>query len=274
MQTDIAAVLKRLEEKVDRLLSSQEEAKTAKRARRRHYQEAKAMREAGKIRLPEFHVLCKRDGRLESRLQSWADTGMRFGAVNDPAGFAAWLVYQWNSCTYLKKPITFSGGYYRVHTGAIRCGYGISDLMGLNEKQAIRLRHSADHVDFQERPWWKWSVNVLYPVYSRMQGHADFDALPEFFLRGLRLLLGGFGEHEVYTELYWDPYESLPNLNRMLKRVQSDLRLMWKACRRGLRGHTCPALPSRRPRYAEAAAGDQPPSCGPPSPGRPSRSTP
>ena len=99
MQTDIGAVLKRLEEKVDRLLSSQEEAKTAKRARRRHYQEAKAMREAGKIRLPEFHVLCKRDGRLESRLQSWADTGMRFGAVNDPAGFAAWLVYQWNSCT-------------------------------------------------------------------------------------------------------------------------------------------------------------------------------
>ena len=65
MQNDIAAVLKRLEEKVDRLLSSQEEAKTAKRARRRHYQEAKAMREAGKIRLPEFHVLCKRDGGRE-----------------------------------------------------------------------------------------------------------------------------------------------------------------------------------------------------------------
>ena len=240
---EIAAVLKRLEEKVDRLLSVDADRRVAKAARRRHYQEAKAMREAGKIRLPDFHVLCKRDGRLESKRLSWAAMGMRFGAANDPAGFAAWLVYQWNSCAYLKKAITFSGGYYRVHTGQIRCSYGLSDLMGLNEKQAIRLRNEADHVDFRERPWWKWSGNVLYPVWSCMEEHADFGSLPAFFCRGVRLLLGGFGELEVYTGLFWDPVESMGNVNRMLRRVEPDLRIMWKACRRGLRMHAVPAVP-------------------------------
>ena len=201
LESEALVLLKRLEEKIDLLLSSQREAQAAKESRRRHYQEAKAMREAGKIRLPEFHVLNKRDGRLESKRQFWAETGMRFGNANDPAGFVAWLVYQWNSCTYLKKPITFSGGYYRVHTGVIRFGYGASDLMGLNEKQAIRLRHSADHVDFQERPWWKWSLNVLYPVWSTMEELPGFGELPDFFCRNVRLLLGGFGEYEVEVDL-------------------------------------------------------------------------
>jgi hypothetical protein len=241
---EIRETLRRLEEKVDRLLSVDSERRDAKARRRQHYQEAKAMREKGRIRLPEFHVLCKRDGRLESKRPAWVSEGMRFGAANDPAGFVAWLVYQWNSCTYLKKPVTFSGGYYRVHTGQIRYSYGASDLMGLNEKQAIRLRTDADHVDFQERPWWKWSLNVLYPVWSGMEGQPGFDALPVFFCRGVRLLLGGFGEYEVYTGLCWDPAETLPDVNRMLKRVAADLRLMWKGCRRGLRVHVCPATPA------------------------------
>ena len=144
---------------------------------------------------------------------------------------------------YLKKPITYSAGYFKVHTGDVRCNYGAYDLMGFNVKQTMRLRHDADWYDFSNRPWWTWAYKVLFPAYEAMEDLPGFAELGPRFLKGVRLILGGYGGHEVYTGLCWDPNESRPNINKMFRRVGMAMRLMWKACCNGLRMKSSPAVP-------------------------------
>jgi hypothetical protein len=60
----------------------------------------------------------------------------------------------------------------------------------------------------------------------------------------VRLILGGCGEYEVYTELCWDQNETRFQINKMLKRVGVDLRSMWRACCDGLRHKVSPTIPS------------------------------
>ena len=245
------AALARVETMLLTMQKENSEKKQASAARRLQYKEAKEMREKGKISLPTFHVLNRRDGRLASKIPELAATAMKFGICDQPAEFLTWIVYQWNSCFYLKKPITYSGGYFRVHTGSIRCNYGAFDLMGLNVKQKINLRNEGHQIDFRDRPWWNWAYKVLFPVYQAMEELPGFGQLPEYFLKGIRLILGGCGELEVYTDLHWDQNETRYNINRMLKRVGIDLHRMWSACCKGLRLKSPPQIPS--PHTAEAA---------------------
>ena len=247
---EIARKVDKLEGKLDDLCSlisdvlrSFKKKKSAATKQREIYAAAKDLRDKGKVPLPTSHVLCKRDERLSERIEPWARVGMKFGALDKPEEFFTWLCYQWNNNCYLKKPITCSGGYFRVHTGLCRQSLGRSDMMGLNLKQRILLRHEGDAQDFSMRPWWDWAFNVLYPVYSEMEDTPGFSELPPRFLKCVRLVLGGFGEHEVYTGLSWDQSETMLNINKMLKRVGPDLVLMWKACCRGLQMKSSPAEP-------------------------------
>ena len=242
----IVGLLQRIEAKVDSLLAVDVSRRAATAKRRQHYKEAKDMRERGKIPLPTFHILLKRDGRIADKALPWARVGMRFGKSAATAdGFLQWLVHQWNSCTYLKKPITFSGNYFRVHTGSIRYHFGPFDLMGLNGKKKLVIRNPGDACDFRERPWWSWAFNVLFPVWEVMRELPGFDSLQPRFCKGLRLVLGGFGMYEVSPDYFFDPNEeSAEKLNRMLRRVGPDLRAAWRACCRGLRVHTEPPIPT------------------------------
>ena len=219
------------------------EIRAKNRSRREAYKLRKVKRDEGKVPLPREHVLRLRDERIQHRAPQWAAAGMRFGRANRPEDFLTWFVYQWNNCCYLKKPLTYSGGYFRVHTGAARHNYGPFDLMGLNNKQKDLMQNDGHLTDFRDRKWWNWAYNILYPVYTAMEELPGFDDLPERFLKGVRLVLGGCGEHEVYTELYWDQNETRANINRMLKRVGLDVRLMWNACCSGLRLKSSPAVP-------------------------------
>jgi len=230
--------------RVETMVRSTVQAKTVKEKQRLKYNSEKALRERGKLKLPSFHILERRDARLSGKTAGWAEVGMRFGALDQPEQFLTWVVYKWNACCYLKKPITYSGGYYRVHTGEIRCNYGAFDLMGYNAKQSIFIKNDGQLVDFCNRPWWNWAYNVLYPVYTTMQELPGFRNLPERFTRGVRLILGGCGEYEVYTELCWDQNETRFQINKMLKRVGVDLRSMWRACCDGLRHKAEPASPT------------------------------
>ena len=248
-----------LEAKVDRLLHDVDERKRSAAQRKRQYKEARERREHGKIALPAHnHVLKRRDPRIEAKLPEFVDAGYRFAAADDPEGFAAWLVYQWNSCTYLKKPITFSGGYYRVYAGGVRCPYGAFDLMGYNKKQKQLLRHQADYDDFGSRPWWDWCYIVLFPVWERMVGEGR-QRFPKRFERCVRVLLGDYGECKVSDGLYWGQSESMQNINRMLRTVGTDLWLMWKGCLRGLRSQSEIPLPkSPEPARGPAAVSHRP----------------
>ena len=154
------------------------------------------------------------------------------------------MCYQWNATCYLRKPVTYSGGYFRVHTGTgVRHNYGPFDLMGYNKKQRMVLRNEGEYIDFRDRPWWNWAFHVLNPVFQEMEESDSFEDLPERFVKSLRILLGGYGEYEVYTQLFWDPNDERVNVNRMLKRVGPDLRRMWSACCDGLRLKSAPAGP-------------------------------
>ena len=216
--------------------------------RRKQFREAKKLREEGLLPLPPKHMIRFRDRRLAPLVPGWAAQGMRFGRADQPEQFYTWLVHQWNNCTYLKKPITFSGSTFRIWDSTHRFSNGARDLMGYVErKNAVQvLRNDGEHDDFTKRPWWDWSYSVFKPVFAEMEA-LGFDELPCRFRRCCRLMMGGFGAHEVYTDLFWDFQETRVNINKMLQRVGTDLQLMLRACYIGLRvrGRESPvSLPS------------------------------
>ena len=178
--------------------------------RREQYELAKKRREEGLLPLPEKSILGYRDPRLLPRTKQWADTGMRFAAADQPENFLVWLVHQWNCCTYLRKPVTFSGSSFRIWNGHTRYAYGSRDLMHYTErKNVIQLfRNPGEHDDFSKRPWWDWVHGVFYKVFAAMVD-LGLDKAPERFLRYMKLTCGGFGGFEVYTDMCWDFNESL-----------------------------------------------------------------
>ena len=204
--------------------------------RRKQYRSAKAAAEAGLVTLPPAHVLMFRDKRLQPKARGWAEVGMRFGARDQPEQFYTWLVHQWNNCSYLKKPITFSGSTFRIWNQTHRFSYGPRDLMGYVErKNAVQiLRSDAEHDDFTRRPWWDWTYSVFRPVVAEME-ELGFDGLPERFRRCCKIMMGGFGGYEVYTGTDWDFNASREDINKMLKRMGTDLQLMLRAAYVGLR---------------------------------------
>ena len=244
----IVQLLQEMNERLKRIESREtadHERHTRNAARRKQYKQEKERRNEGLVQLPDKHVLCYRDARLGPRFRIWAEAGMRFGRADKPEAFCTWLVYHWNSCTYLKKPITFSGSTFRVWTSVHRVSYGPKDLMGFSERRGRVqiLRNDNEHDDFRKRPWWDWSYSVFKPVFAEML-LLGFDDLPERFRRCCRIMMGGFGDWEVYTDLNWDFGETRENINRMLKRVGTDLQLMLRACYMGLRvkGRVSPVL--------------------------------
>ena len=248
---EIKDQLQRVEETLERVegLVQVLQVRQRKNAlRRRQFREAKKLREEGLLPLPPKHMIRFRDRRLAPRVPGWAAQGMRFGRADQPEQFYTWLVHQWNNCTYLKKPITCSGSTFRNWDSTHRFSYGARDLLGYVErKNAVQvLRNDGEVDDFSKRPWWDWSYSVFKPVFAAMQA-LGFEELPCRFRRCCRLMMGGFGSHEVYTDLCWDFQETRPNINRMLVRVGVDLQLMLRACYIGLRvkGRESPvSLPS------------------------------
>ena len=218
--------------------------------RRAQYRQDKQRREEGLIPLPPECILKFRDKRLKQKYCEWAAVGMRFAAANKPLDFITWLVHQWNNCTYLKKPITFSSSSFRIWNGNCRFANGPRDLLHFTErKSTILLQSPAEHDDFRGRPFWDWAFAVMYPVYAEMC-ELGFDAAPEDFRRHVQLLLGGFGELQVYTDVYWDFQETRANINKCLQRVGSDFQRILRAVHTGLRikGLESPVrVPSRRP---------------------------
>ena len=168
--------------------------------RREQYREERRRRKERLLALPDRPVLQFKNGLLAPRFAQWAQAGMRFAAAGKgPGPFVTWLVHQWNCCTYLKKPVTFSGSSFRVWNGTIRCAYLI---------------------------WWDLGLLRLVPGVRR-------DARPG--PRQLALLIGGFASYEVLPGICWDFNESRENLNKMLRRVGTDLQCMLRAVHKGLR---------------------------------------
>jgi hypothetical protein len=234
--------LDRIEAKLDALLQKSSVKKQTAAVRKKQYREKRMIRERGKIPLPDFGVLKRRDPRLRHKHPEWARRALEFGARNDLGGFLRWLVWDYNCNCYLKKPITFSGGYFRVSLGGVRNPYSEFDLMGLI-KHRILLRNKADRCDFAQRPWWDWCYYIINPIYELMLEMPGFDKVNPRFAKGLCLLQGGLCSTpvEVYTELYWDRNETLNNLNRMLKQVGPLLHTCWRACVNGLRSKEDPS---------------------------------
>ena len=240
------AQLNRIETKIDELLTMKsiiEQLTEAKQLERRRERERKAAiratarAERDASSLPLLDNIFAKDMRLVQHWKKWALKGMEFGERNRPEEFVNWLCWQWNTCTFVKKPITFSGGYFQYHVGeASRMHTTAYELMGLSKKNKLCMRNDAEHTDFRDRNWWSWGYGILTQVFEEMQKLPGFDTLPERFTRCIKLLCGCYGMHEVYTGLYFDPnWENLPELNRMLRKIGPDLTGMWRACLMGLR---------------------------------------
>ena len=247
MQAEIAAKLgelcermKTLEGTVQKLVSQTMTKEERNALRRQYYRQRREAELKDRLILPDSHILHYRDNRLEPFAAKWAAVGMKFGAADRPQAFLTWLTHEWNSCTYLKKPITFSGSSFRVWTGHLRHPYGAGDLMHYYQKRKkVFLRSQADYQDFQGRPWWGWALKVLMPVYEEME-EMGWDDLPERFRRCFCILLGGYTELKVLADgPLWDPNAGFDEVNRMLKRIGPEYVGMLRACFIGLKVSPC-----------------------------------
>jgi hypothetical protein len=243
---EIREQLGRIETKLDELMSLKEivlELTEAKRIERQKERLRKtAMRTAARAERNASSLVLrdnifKKDVRLREHFKKWAVKGLEFGQRNRPEEFAEYVSWQWNSCTFTRKPITFSGGYFQywIGKGTTRMHTTPFELMNLSKKNKLLLKNSAEWVDFRDRMWWDWGYTVWYAVLNQMEDLPGYDELPKRFIRCCKLLAGGFGQHEVYTGLYFDPAENMSDVNRMLRRVGGDLMNMWKGCCTGLR---------------------------------------
>ena len=224
--------------------------KERNRERKRQYQEAKKRRNAGLLELPEKHILRYRDSRLEPKFREWAEMGMLFGKEDRPEHFLTYVVHQWNNCTYLKKPITFSGSSFRVWNSNTRFAYGPRDLLGFCEKNNCvgKLRNDAEHDDFTKRAWWDWNFSVLSRVYFQME-ELGLKQLPERFKRCVQIIIGCYGNYQFSEDLVWNFYAGRNDLNKMLFRCGVDLQRMLRAIFVGLRvkGRESPVTLPKRP---------------------------
>lgn len=261
--------LDRIEAKLDGLMQLLKHSSEAKQLERKRWRDRKAKtraarrREAvaGRLSLPS--KIFRPDRRLAKLglLQRWADKGVEFGLAT-PQGqaqeFLTWLCFQWNACTYVKKPITFSAGYFKywLGTGGLRMDTTPFELLGFRRQLRPALRNDAEHVDFRDRKWWDWGFSLLYKVYHLMRAAPDFARLPERFLMRVQLLMGGYAMLEVHSGTYWDPSDERVLVNRCLKRIGPDLQLMWRACIIGLRQKAAKAT--------KAAPVEAPPASRPP----------
>ena len=208
--------------------------------RRKQYLDQRRRREEGLLPLPDKHVLSCRNRLLVPKFAEWAQVGMRFAACDKPGPFVTWVVHQWNNCTYLKKPITFSGSSFRVWNGHCRTAVGPRDLMHFSERKLSMppLRNLNEHDDFTKRPWWDWGRAVMYPVYDEMRElgleESKYDGCTRF-RQCVQLIIGCFNLFEVMPGVYWDFNESLKNLNLMLRKVGTDFQCMLRAVHTGLR---------------------------------------
>lgn len=239
-------------------------------ARRLAYSKKREHEQKGRLPLPSRHVLDFPDRRIRVHFSRWAAAGLRFGAAAADAGlpgsraardFCTWLTHEWNTRTYLKKPITFSGSSFRVWMGELRHPWGARDLMHYYAKRdkCLLLRNESEHDDFGKRPWWNWCSYVLRNVvYEMRESEEEAARLPPDFVRNLDLLIGGTSMTAVLPDgTCWDVRESFPNVNRMIKRIGPELHGLLRACFIGLRASSSPVAvpePSRRPAGAAGAA--------------------
>ena len=237
--------LVQLDDKVCKLAMSSTSKEEKNALRRQYYRERRAEAFKDRLKLPVFGVLQRKDRRLLQKSSEWAAMGLRFGKADRPAAFISWLVYAWNSGTYLKKPITFSGSAFRIWNGSCRHALGAGDLMHYYRKRIKMvpfLRNEAERQDFSDRPWWGWGAYVLRPVIDEMKESELWETFSERFKTMVQLLGGGLCELEVGGTC-WDFNEELPAINNMMKRIAPIWIALIEACLTGLRAAERPPHP-------------------------------
>lgn len=238
---EVLVRLESLDGKMCKLVMGETSKKEKNALRRQYYRERRAEAFKGRMKLPDFGILQRKDRRLQ-KVEEWAGMGLRFGKADRPAAFISWLVYVWNNECYLKKPITFSGSAFRIWNGSCRHALGAGDLMHYYRKRIKMvpfLRNEAERQDFSTRPWWGWGSYVLRPVIEEMKESELWATFSERFKTMVQLLGGGLCELEIGGTC-WDFNEELPAINNMMKRVAPTWITLIEACLTGLRAAECP----------------------------------
>ena len=252
MMKEVLSRLERLEEKMSALDAKvcQLVLQGSSRAdmnslRRQCYRKQRIADLKGRLQLPEFPILDRRDRRLAEKVQEWAAVGIEFGKADMlPSAFVSWLVWVWNNDVYVKKPVTFSGSAFRIWNGSCRQALGPGDLMHYYRKRLRMspfLRNEGERQDFALRPWWNWGMFVLAPVLSEMKDHEAWGSFTERFKR-VQLLVGGIAETPI-GNTNWDFNEDLKAINQMMRKIAPEWITLIEGCLCGLRSATCPATP-------------------------------
>ena len=214
--------------------------------RRQYYRERKERAFADKLTLPAFPIFSRKDPRLVPKYRGWAEVGLAFGKEDKPAEFLRWLVWNWNSGTYVKKPVTFSGSAFMIWNGHCRHGYGPGDFLHLYRKRMLMtpfLRNEGERDDFSDRPFWRWGTYVLYPIVCLMKADPAWETFSERFRTVVQIICGGFVELEV-GDCNWDFHESRENINKMMKRIAHLWKPLLEAVVTGFRASECPPVPN------------------------------
>ena len=240
---EFATRLVRVEQMLEEVLRFVRPKKTRKDYQAKYYQDQRTKRKSQLKRLKNRdRNNLNPDPRLQKVFAEWAAVGFTFAC---PYRFLEWLSFTWNAETYEERPITRSGGYYRVMSGfsgnrPSRYKRTENDLFGCGRK---RLAFSGvTQIQFRDAEWWNWGFGVLGKTVREMQEDSRWAELPESFTKPLRLLMGGGGMVEVRPGLFFDQNE--PNCEILAKTyalVKPQIDRAWRACKLGLFAKTAPS---------------------------------
>ena len=260
MSDKVLEAISELKEQVCRLADMLQAQQDRKEYQKSYYQRRKAAREllvqGLQLKNKERHCL---EGPRDQRLPvaEWGKQLRRFvGAGMSAYNFLTWLTWSWNRRVYKHVPITTGGGYMHVYIGtsgpkALRQKYSTRELFG--RARAYRFTKPEQLELFREAKWWNWGFGVLGAVVFEYEEEDWFKALPDNWIKPMRLLMGGFGNYKLRGGVLFDPETfNLGKATKMYGLARPTLEMCWSSCLRGLQSKEEPfaALTTQQPKVS------------------------
>jgi len=174
-----------LKEVVSKLTESKQLKRGAEAGRKRAQRARdRALKEKGLLPIPRN--IWKRDPRIKLKYLQWAHVGIQFGMTGEWRLFLQYVAGNWNSGTYLKKPIAKCSNYPFWYDKGIRHENTWCDMFG-SERGIVPK--TAPEIKF-----WDFGYHML-AIFQRMEALPDWPNVQKKkeFVQALQVAAGEVG---------------------------------------------------------------------------------
>ena len=174
---ELKLVVSKLTESKQLKRNQEAERKRAQRARDRE------QREKGLLSIPRD--IWQRDERIKMKYLLWAHVGVQYGMVGDWRLFLQYIAHEWNTCTYVKKPIAKCSNRPQWWDDGLRHENTWCDMFG-SERGIVSK--TAPEIKF-----WDFGFHMA-EIVNRMQSLPDWPNVSKQFVQATQIALGDMCE--------------------------------------------------------------------------------